>query len=490
MGLNYYVGIDIGTTSVKSLAFSESGQLLSTNSVAYKMLHPQPGYSELNAKEILEAVIHSINQTVEFLEPAIPIFISFSSMMHSLISVDKTGEPLTNCIIWADNRASEIADQLALTQAGKIFYESTGVPVHAMTPLSKILWLKENDPGIFYSTYKFIGIKEYIFYQFCGEYIVDSSVASATGFLNINTLSWDKNILEYVDIQVSSLSIVVSPKHSIKFNAGNNKINDLQIPAATNLIVGGSDGPLANLGAGSVDGKSMTITIGTSSAARIVSDHPETDSKMHTFCYHLKDNLYVMGGAGNNGAVVLEWLKDKLLETTESFPELFSRANKIAAGSDGLLFIPYILGERAPIWNSNARGLFFGLTINHTKSHLIRACMEGVIYGIYSIAKILLEKKRITVIHATGGFAQSHLWVQMLADVCNIKILVSGNVESSALGAVMIAIEALGHEPFSIKDTLASYEPDLVSHAIYMKSFEKSGRIYESLKEEWISAQM
>ena len=123
---------------------------------------------------------------MEFLEPEIPIFISFSSMMHSLISVDKTGEPLTNCIIWADNRASEIADQLALTQAGKIFYESTGVPVHAMTPLSKILWLKENDPGIFYSTYKFIGIKEYIFYQFCGEYIVDSSVASATGFLNIN----------------------------------------------------------------------------------------------------------------------------------------------------------------------------------------------------------------------------------------------------------------------------------------------------------------
>jgi gluconokinase len=288
-----------------------------------------------------------------------------------------------------------------------------------------------------------------------------------------------------LEISPTSLSTIVSPKHKIKYKKDFHNNKSLLIPDDIVLIIGGSDGTLANLGTGSVDGNSMAITIGTSAAARIIVDKIETDDRMRTFCYHLKDDLFVIGGPSNNGAVVLEWLKDKLLETTETLPELFSKAEKVEPGSDDLLFIPYILGERAPVWNSNARGVFFGLNINHTKSHLIRACMEGVIYSVYSIAKILLEKRVITEIHATGGFAQSPLWVQMLADVCNIKVLVSASFESSALGAVMVGMEAIGREPFSVKEIRSSYEPNLFSHKIYMKSFEKFERIYESLKEEW-----
>jgi gluconokinase len=205
---------------------------------------------------------------------------------------------------------------------------------------------------------------------------------------------------------------------------------------------------------------------------------------MRTFCYHIKDNFYVIGGPSNNGAIVLEWLKDNLLETTESFAELFLKAGKVPPGSDKLICLPYILGERAPVWNANARGVFFGLDINHTKAHLIRACMEGVIFCMYSIAKILLEKREVSQIHATGGFAQTPLWLQMLADVCNIKVVVSDAVESSALGAVMIGIEAMGKEPFAEKKILSSYEPGLTNHKIYMKSFEKFEHIYHSLKGE------
>ena len=487
--MKYYLGVDIGTTSVKAIAFSESGAVICKHSTGYEMKHPQPDYSELNADEILDDVILSINNIVVSLEPAKPAFISFSAMVHSLIAIDENGIVLTNCIIWADNRASRIAENLRNTEVGNIFYHATGVPVHSMSPLCKILWLKENEPALFKNTWKFIGIKEYIIHKFCDEYLVDSSVASATGLLNIKTLEWDKNILEYVGINSFSLSKVVSPKHKIIFKLIIDD-NALLIPEGTIVIIGGGDGTLSNLGTGSVDSNSMAITIGTSGAARITVEHVETDSRMRTFCYHLKDNLYVIGGASNNGAVVLEWLKDKLLETKESFPELFERAQKIEPASNDLIFIPYILGERAPIWNSNARGVFFGLNINHTKSHLIRACMEGIIYGVYSIVKILFENRVITEIHATGGFAQSPLWVQMLADICNIKVLVSGNVESSALGAVMIGMEALGHEPFSVKEIISSYEPDLFSHEIYMKNFEMFRRIYERLKEEWVTTQI
>ena len=228
----------------------------------------------------------------------------------------------------------------------------------------------------------------------------------------------------------------------------------------------------------------MALSIGTSGAARIVIEDVETDIKMRTFCYHIKDNIYIIGGASNNGAIVLEWLKDNLLETKETFAELFQKAETVKPGSDDLIFVPYILGERAPIWNSKARGIYFGLSINHTKAHLIRACMEGVIYGIYSIAKILLEKREITEIHATGGFTQSSLWLQMLADMCNIKVLVSGAVESSALGAVMIGLEAMGADPLPVKEILSSYDPDLLNHETYMKGFERFEGIYETMKTQ------
>ncbi|MEO6456552.1 MAG: gluconokinase [Ginsengibacter sp.] len=481
----YYLGVDIGTTSAKAVAFSITGEVIASNSCPYKMYHPRPSWSEQDPDEVLNAAILSSNHVISSFKNVSPKFIAFSSAMHGFIAMDKNGRPLTQCIIWADNRATEIAERFKHSESGRSFYHNTGVPAHAMSPLCKLIWLKENEPTIFKNTYKFIGIKEYIFYRLFGKYIIDTSVASGTGLFNIKNLAWDQDILSFLDITPTFLSKVVSVKYQLPFKpAPSSNGSRFLISTGTPLIIGGSDGALANLGTGAVELHSMAVSIGTSGAARIVTHKVETDIKMRTFCYHLKDNLYIIGGPGNNGAVVLEWLKDNLLETKETYAELFQRAATIAPGSEGLILIPYILGERAPVWNSNARGIYFGLNINHTKSHLIRACMEGIIYAMYSIAKILLEKGDITEIYATGGFVQSSLWLQMLADVCNIKVLVSGAVESSALGAVMIGMEALEIEAYPKKEILSSYQPDLTNHGIYMKQFEKFERIYESLKDE------
>jgi len=229
----------------------------------------------------------------------------------------------------------------------------------------------------------------------------------------------------------------------------------------------------------------MVITIGTSSAARIITDKPGTDPAMRTFCYHAKDNSYIIGGASNNGAVVLQWLAETLLQTHESLPTLFKLAKNIPAGSDGLLFLPYILGERAPIWNSYAKGNFFGVTINHTKAHLVRSVMEGVIYSVYSIGKILMEKNPSIEIFATGGFANSPLWLQILADVCNCRVLVSGSVESSAMGAVVVGLESLNLPALPANKILSVHEPDAACHETYQVQFRKFERIYELLKEEF-----
>ena len=487
--MDYYIGIDIGTTSTKAVAFSANGDIIAKEEIAYPMIHPFPNYSEQNPDEILEAVINSIGKISQSLDKGKPLLISFSAAMHSLLAVDVSGNPLTNCIIWADNRASGIAGQLRETKTGEIFYHKTGVPIHAMSPFCKILWFKENDAAIFSTAEKFIGIKEYIFFRLFGKYLVDTSVASATGFLNIRNLQWDEDILEYTGINESQLSLVTDTQHKEYLQPGSNYYKDarLQLVLQSVFIIGSSDGALANLGSGAIGKNAMAVSIGTSSAVRMVTTDVYTDEHMRTFCYHLANNNYIIGGGSNNGAVILQWFKDEVLETTATHEELFQQAQVIAAGSNGLIFVPYVLGERAPVWNSQANGVFFGLNIAHKRAHFIRAVMEGIVFNMYCIGKILMEKRKVTEIHATGGFTKSPLWIQILCDVFNCTVLVSGAVESSASGAVKLGMNALGIEKKWTAKTTDHYEPDASQHKIYLKQFEKFERIYELLKNEMTS---
>ena len=362
---------------------------------------------------------------------------------------------------------------------------ATGVPVHAMTPLCKLMWLKTNEPEIYSKSQKFIGIKEYIFQKLTGRYLVDTSIASATGFLNLASLQWDEDILHELDLNDSSFSELVPTKQIVVLKKSPEIASQFLLPDGIDLVIGGSDGALANLGAGGADGETMVVTIGTSSAARIITNNIKLDSAMRTFCYHITDQMYVVGGPGNNGAIVLEWLKTNILETAESYDELFAKAATIEPGSEGLLMLPYLLGERAPLWNSNANGVFFGLNINHRKPHMIRACMEGVIFGLYSIAKIILEKRKVKGIYATGGFSQSPLWLQMLSDMCNMEVSVSGSGESSALGAVMLGIDALQLEPIPIPTFVADYTPDVARNKVYESNFKKFEKIIAALEHMW-----
>ena len=485
--MKYYLGVDIGTTAVKAVAFSVNGETLAKHSCTYKMYHPQPAQSEQDPYEILEAITTSVNTVMQSLSPAVPQLVGFSAAMHSILAVDENGNPLTNCMTWADNRAAAIAENLRNSDTGSLIYNTTGVPVHAMSPLAKLLWLKENEPRLFQQAYKFIGIKEFLFYKLFGEYVIDTSVASATGLLNLRTLEWDSGILTWLELSAEKLSTVVPVKQVFSFDPAQNN-GHLSFPyftGKTPFIIGGSDGALANLGSGVLNNNAMVVTIGTSAAARIITREARTDSAMRTFCYHVKDDLYIRGGASNNGAIALQWLKESLLQTTDSYEQLFQQAIHITPGCDNLLFLPYILGERAPLWNAQAKGAFFGLTINHTKAHLTRAVMEGVIYNLYSIGKVVMENNIVGAIHTTGVFIHNPLWLQLLADVFNTPVLVSAAMESSALGAVLLGMEALEEDCYFNRQTPARYEPDAIKHTKYLQHFEKMERVYELVKHEF-----
>lgn len=439
--MSYIIGCDIGTTNVKAVAFdSVSGAILTSHSESYEMLHPQPDWSEQDPDAIYEAVCLTLKTVADFCKEKSELLgISFSAAMHGVLALDKNGRKLTGLIIWADNRSSDIAVKLRSSITGKKIYNNNGTPIHAMTPVCKLLWLKSHQPEIYKRASKFLSIKEYIIYRLTGNFVVDYSIASATGMFNIRELKWDEYTLKKLNLKSEKLSVAVSPYHIEKLPAD----NAVQLPEGTALIMGASDGCLANLGSGAVKPGSMAVTIGTSAAVRICSDKAYTDPYMQTFCYVLDEKNYIIGGPSNNGAVIFEWLMNTFFQN-EEYDAVFQEASGVKPGSDGLLFYPYLLGERAPLWSSAVRGGFSGLDIQHGKAHFARAVMEGVLLNLYSIGKILMQMKDIDTIFANGGFARSPIWVQMLSDIFGKKVMLNETVETGAVGAAMMGLKALG----------------------------------------------
>ncbi|TLV00965.1 gluconokinase [Dyadobacter luticola] len=437
----YLIGCDIGTTNVKSVAFdSVSGQILASHSESYEMQHPHPDWSEQDPEEIFQATCKTlINVTNAVAGKSQLLGISFSAAMHGVLALDKSGKQLTGLIIWADNRSSDIAIKLRASRVGKKIYNNNGTPIHAMTPVCKLLWLKKNEPEIYQKTNRFVGIKEYVIYRLTGKFLVDYSIASATGMFNIREFKWDEYTLKKLGLKPEKLSDAVSPYHIEKVPAN----NPAHLPEGTALIMGASDGCLANLGSGAISSGSMAVTIGTSAAVRICSNKAYSDPLMQTFCYVLDEKSYIIGGPSNNGAVIFEWLMNTFFPN-EEFDKVFEEAAKIPAGSEGLLFYPYLLGERAPLWSSTVRGGFSGLDIRHTRPHFARSVMEGIHLNLYSIGKILMDMQDIDTIYANGGFARSPIWVQMLSDVFGIKVKLNETVETGAVGAAMMGLIALG----------------------------------------------
>ncbi|MFV5697265.1 gluconokinase [Flavobacterium sp. ZT3R17] len=468
----FYIGIDIGTTATKAVCFDKTGKVIRQFTQSYPMYHPKPDWSIQKPDEILTAVLECIAEITKEIQPE---FISFSSAMQSIIAIDNTGKPITDAILWADNRAHSLAEALKESEQGKNFYQKTGIPIHTFSPMTKIAWLKEYDTTHFSKAHKFISIKEYIWHHLTGQYVIDSSMASGTGLMNIHTLQWELEILEFLKIEESQLSTIVSPTHQSK-----------GLSDGFHYILGGGDGVLANLGTGAMEPGRMALSIGTSGAVRLPVDKPYIDSQMRTQCYHLMDNQYLKLGAVNNGAIVLQWLKESILKTEESFEELFEQAETIPAGSEGLLFVPYLLGERAPIWDASAQGTLLGIRIIHTKAHLIRATLEGILFGLLSITEVLLpdpEKRYETTIMASGGFGKSELWLQMVADIFQMKVIVAETIEASAWGAVLIGSKATGITvPFENK-VGKTFLPNKDHKEIYEQGFEKFKRVYPLLKD-------
>lgn len=497
--MDYIIGVDVGTTSTKSIAFDLNGRIICKKSIEYDIFNPKPSYSEQDPEEIFAAVLNSIKYLVGENMNNNLIGVSFSSAMHSVIAVDNNGHPLTNCIIWADTRSNDYARKIKNSEIGHRIYMRTGTPIHPMSPLCKLAWMKDNMKSITEKAYKFISIKEYVFYKLFGKYVIDYSIASATGMFDIYDLRWNKEALGLAGITEDKLSTQVETTYMLK-GILNGYSSFMGVDENVPFIVGGSDGCLANLGTNAIKPGDAAVTIGTSGAIRVIANKPKNDEGERVFSYILTDKHYVLGGPVNNGGVIFRWFRDNFspMEVQaakemgiDPYILLTEKALGVPAGSEGLIFLPYLLGERAPHWDANSRGVYFGINIKHTRDHFVRALLEGIIYGIYSVGKALEDTTGdINTIYATGGFARSKVWVQILSDVFNKKVVIAESYESSCLGAVVIGMKALGiiddiEEVEKLVPISKEFYPDPKNHEIYMKTFKIYSRLYEKLKDEF-----
>ncbi len=310
--MRYVIGIDIGTTSTKAVAFTAGGEVLGSAGVSYPVFTDAGGRHELDPDQLLEAVLQVLRQVIKERAGGDELVgVSFSCAMHSVILVDEHGDPLTRALTWADLRSEAYAAALKGSEAGRHIYRQTGTPIHAMSPLCKLLWLKDQQPELFRQAARFISIKEYIWWKLFGKYQIDYSIASATGLFDIRGLDWYPESLELAGIDAGKLSAPVSSTHResellpVWLSLG--------LPAGLPFIIGGSDGCLANLGTGAVRPGATALTIGTSGAVRMAVSKPEYDPQERIFSYILTEDLYICGGATNNGGNVIQWYADLVL---------------------------------------------------------------------------------------------------------------------------------------------------------------------------------
>ncbi|MDI6812031.1 MAG: gluconokinase [Desulfitobacteriaceae bacterium] len=485
------IAIDIGTTGCRTELFDAAGKIIAKESVEYTLHVPQSGWAEQDPEEIYAAVMECLRRLPTDGVDALVM----SSVFHSFIPLNRAGQPLTKMWIWADNRAVEYANRIKKALPG--LYERTACPCHPMYLPAKIAWFKDNRHQAYRETRHIASIKEYVLFRWFKRYVVDKSIASGSGLYNFKTLSWDQELLRFLELDPSILSEVVDTDYQFTVTEAS-PLREVGIKQGLPLVIGAGDGVLSSLGTGAVRKGQLTAMIGTSGAVRILSPLPKTDIKGRTWCYNLSKDWWVLGGAINNGGLAYRWVRDNLMGmdvaeapvSSESYERINEKAWEIPPGAEGVIFLPYLTGERSPYWNANARGVLFGLGLNHSRYHIARATVEGVVFRMYSVFQALEDLGGpVAEVRLTGGVAGSRLWVQTVADVFQREVLLPEN-HGSGLGAWILLQHAQGKlksllDAEHLAGVMEKHQPRAEYAGLYQELYDLYNRIYEKLQGEF-----
>ncbi|MGW4947657.1 gluconokinase [Actinoplanes sp. NPDC004185] len=458
--MDVVIGVDTGTTATKAIAAGPTGEVRAMASVHYPLSVPGPGQAELDPAKLRDAAIEALVTVAKEAQERGDrvIAVSLSAFLHGLVPMNADGTARGPLITWADNRAAEQSERIVTSGRAKDLQARTGTPVHPMSPLTKLAWWGATDPAVLRDTPRWGGVKEIVLAGLADEgFLLDLSVASGTGMYDIHQRRWDPEALELAGIPESRLAEVVPTTRQLRLNrevavaAG--------LPPDLPLIIGAADGPLANLGVGATPVGVAAVSLGTSGALRTVVHGPTADKAGRLFCYALTEDRWVVGGAINNAGSVVRWAGQTFAggfdrPTAEGEDAdvrdaaLLTEAAGVEPGSEGLLCLPYLLGERAPWWRGGMRGAYIGLRREHGRAHLVRAAVEGVCQQLALVRDTFADEGiEMTEVRATGGAVASELWVGILAAALDLPVAIADTPEGTALGACLLARHALGELP-------------------------------------------
>ena len=486
--MKYYLGIDIGTSGTKTVCFNEVGQVMTSKTAEYELYTPQPGYAEENPLDWFTATIKTIKQVVE--EGYEISGIGLSGQMHGLVLLDKNDEVLRNSIIWCDNRAVEEALELGLHFGQDTMKSITGNEVVSSFTLSKLLWVKNHEPELYKKIDKILLPKDYVRYCLTGAFTTEYSDASGMQMVNIYDKTYSKEILEYLNITEDNL-----PKLMESFEISGYVKEEVARKTGLSphcFVVGGAgDQAAAAIGNGIVERGDISIVLGSSGVVFspiMASDLTKNDLQVFM---HAVPNTYHIMGVTNGCGLSYKWLKETLFKE-KKYSELNQLAELVNPLSDGLLYLPYLNGERTPHMDPYASGTFIGIRQNTKEGHFIRAVQEGVAYSLKDCFELLPQGKYH--IRISGGGAQGDLWRKIIASCLNQNVERIKQSEGGALGVAILAMVA-DHIYPSIKAAteaiikvldITSPDPSWIKE--YEKGYELYKDAYLSLKKHYEKA--
>ncbi len=486
--MKYLLGIDVGTSGVKCLVIEESGKVVKSVTKGYPLHTPKPAWSEQDPADWWKGTQDALKELLADVDKENIVAIGFSGQMHGLVALDKDLKVIRNAILWNDQRTDAQCHEIisiAGGMEGLVSYTNNNM----LTGYTggKILWLKENEPQNYAKLYKFVMPKDYIRFCLTGEIATDVSEASGTGFFDVKNREWSKDLINKVGFDISIFpKTMESDEVAGKITKEAAMLTGLK--EGLPVYAGGGDAVIQNTGMGIVKEGTLGIVMGTSGVVATAMDKfgVNEGGKLQFFCNNASGK-YMAFGCQLSCAGSMEWFKNTFFANVQNpFEEINKGAQKSGIGAKGVVFLPYLTGERCPYPNPDARGVFYGLSLVNDLGDMARAVMEGVAFGLRQMYELILktnESLKIKEIILSGGGANSALWKQIMADVFNLPVkILDGAGEGGAYGGALVAGVGIGifdsleqaHKVHKVKEVI---EPVAKNHQEYNKVM----KIYEKL---------
>jgi len=505
--MNYLLGIDIGTSGTKALLInaSKDGEVVASRTKTYPLYTPKPQWAEQEPEDWWQATIAAVRDIISEsgVDPKQIKGVGLSGQMHGSVFLDAANSVLRPAILWCDQRTQAECDWITDAVGREKVVELISNPVLTGFTAGKIIWLRNNEPEVYRQVRKVLLPKDYIRLMLTGEFATEVSDASGTALFNVTKRDWAYEMLDAIDIPKDWMpKAFESPEVSGRVNAEAAALTGLAV--GTPVVGGGGDQAAGAVGNGIVEPGIISSTVGTSGVVFAFADKPVVDPKLrvHTFCHAVPGKWHVMGVMLSAGGS-LRWYRDTFADAEASVAEVLNRdpydimseeAAGVPAGSEGLIFLPYLTGERTPYPDPNARGVFFGVTLRSDRAHFVRSVLEGVAYGLKDSFGILSEMNvPITQVRASGGGARSDVWRQIQADVSGYDHVTINIDEGPALGVALLAGVGTGIYPSveqacrSVIKVVNTTSADPKTKTEYDKFYPIYRSLYQSLKGDFAS---